>query len=171
MTELPLDVEATIEEISLEGGKVTAKKALEIFRQHKQFKGKILEELSNNFRNEIAAAFALEGKTLYGRAFDAVGHEEGGLQRDMKLEDLHPMVKSGKITIYEIKSTNRKLDAFKNFFFSITTAEILVAQSLGSKFKFVLVNTTTGEVESLTLHEVYARAEKIYPTWSIRFKK
>lgn len=73
-----------------------------------------------------------------------------------------------KVTLLEIKSTKRNLRAdFSSFFFALTGAEVLVAQSLKKQFKFALVNTSTGEHVDMDLAEIFARAKGIYPTWSI----
>lgn len=75
------------------------------------------------------------------------------------------------ITVYEIKSTNRqsmKAD-LKGYFFNITAAELLVAQSLGQQFRFAFVNTLTGEHQEMSLSEVFARSRAMYPAWHIRF--
>ena len=58
---------------------------------------------------------------------------------------------------------------FSKFFFALTGAEVLVAQSLKKQFKFILVNTATGEYLEMDLAEIFARAKGIYPTWSIAF--
>jgi len=70
----------------------------------------------------------------------------------------------------EIKSSNRKLpEDFRVISFALTTAELLVAQNLKQRFKFILVNTVTGKFIELTLQELFGRARGIYPTWSIMF--
>jgi hypothetical protein len=75
------------------------------------------------------------------------------------------------IILYEVKSTNRKNIGpdFSGYFFALTTAELLVAQNLKKRYKFVLVNVITESFVELTLTEVFAKAKGIYPTWSIRF--
>jgi hypothetical protein len=40
---------------------------------------------------------------------------------------------------------------------------------LKGQFKFVFVNTVTGEHMEMTLAEIFSRAKGIYPTWSICF--
>jgi hypothetical protein len=76
----------------------------------------------------------------------------------------------GQITIFEIKSTRKKLKPdFSGYFFALTAAEVLVAQSLKKNFKFVFVNTTTGDFLELDLVGIFAKARGIYPTWSISF--
>jgi hypothetical protein len=75
-----------------------------------------------------------------------------------------------KIVLCEVKSSNRKLpEDFKGYFFALTTAELLVAQNLRHRYKFVFVNTVTHTYLELTLQELFGRARGIYPTWSIMF--
>jgi hypothetical protein len=75
-----------------------------------------------------------------------------------------------KIVLCEIKSSGRKLpEDFKGYFFALTTAELLVAQSLKKRFKFIFVNTTTGSYMELSLSQLLGRARGVYPTWSIMF--
>lgn len=64
--------------------------------------------------------------------------------------------------------TNLHAD-FSKFFFALTGAEVLVAQSLKKQFKFIFVNTITGEHLEMDLAQIFARAKGIYPTWSITF--
>jgi hypothetical protein len=111
-------------------------------------------------------AFAKKGKVVYGKAFDILR-----LTGSLDLDDL-PALESNldKVTVFEIKSTKKKLPAgFSGYFFALTAAEVLVAQSLKSQFKFVLVNTATGQHLEMDLNEIFARAKGIYPTWSICF--
>jgi hypothetical protein len=103
---------------------------------------------------------------VYGKAFDIVR-----TSGKVNLDDLAEVEeKLGKITIFEIKSTRKKLKPdFSKYFFALTAAEVLVAQSLKRNFKFLFVNTTTGDFLELDLVEIFARARGIYPTWSIFF--
>ena len=74
------------------------------------------------------------------------------------------------VTIFEIKSTKKKLQSnFAGYFFALTAAEVLVAQSLKKQFKFVFVNTTTREYLEMDLADIFTRAKGIYPTWSVSF--
>jgi hypothetical protein len=74
------------------------------------------------------------------------------------------------VTVFEIKSTKKNLKSdFSSFFFALTGAEVLVAQSLKRQFKFALVNTSNAEHIEMDLIEIFARAKGIYPTWSISF--
>jgi hypothetical protein len=75
-----------------------------------------------------------------------------------------------KITLCEIKSSSRILpDDFKGYFFALTGAEILVAQNLKRRFKFILVNIKSGAHIELTLQELLGKARGILPTWSNMF--
>jgi hypothetical protein len=58
---------------------------------------------------------------------------------------------------------------FSGYFFDLTTAELLVAQSLKNYFKFAFVNTVTKEYMEMTLNQVFAKSKGIYPKWAIRF--
>lgn len=117
-------------------------------------------------KQNLLMAFAKHGKVVYGKAFDIVR-----LSRPVDLDDL-PDVEENlrEATIFEIKSTRKRVARnFAGYFFALTAAELLVAQSLKDQFKFVLVNTQTREHLELTLIEVLSRAKGIYPTWSICF--
>jgi hypothetical protein len=117
-------------------------------------------------KQNLLVAFAKKGKVVYGRAFDIVR-----VNGSVNLDDLASVEANlPRVTIFEIKSTKKNLRAdFANFFFALTGAEVLVAQSLKKQFKFVLVNTATGEHMEIDLAEIFARAKGIYPTWSISF--
>ena len=58
---------------------------------------------------------------------------------------------------------------FSKYFFDLTTAELLVAQSLKKYFKFIFVNTVTEQYVEYSLSEIFAKAKGIYPKWAIRF--
>jgi hypothetical protein len=114
----------------------------------------------------LLVEFARIGRVIYGQAFDMIK-----LASAVDLDDAASVqTHLGSISFYEVKSTNRSLPAtFKGFFFSLSTAELLTAQSLGSRYRFALVNVITGEHLELALTELFGRARLIYPTWSIRF--
>jgi len=114
----------------------------------------------------LLVEFARRNFVVYGKAFDVVK-----LSGDVDLNDAADVEKNiDKIVLCEIKSTGRKLPAdFRGYFFALTTAELLVAQNLKERFKFVLVNTTSGTYLEVTLRELFGRARGIYPTWSIMF--
>ncbi len=117
-------------------------------------------------KQNLAVAFAKRGMVVYGKAFDIV--RTSGV---VDLDDLAEVEQNlGKITVFEIKSTRKQLKPdFSKYFFGLTAAEVLVAQSLKKNFKFVFVNTTTGDFLELDLVGIFAKAKGIYPTWSICF--
>ena len=114
----------------------------------------------------LLVAFAKKGKVVYGRAFDIVK-----CPASVNLDELPEVEKNLKdLVVMEIKSTRKKLKSdFSGFFFGLSGAEVLVAQSLKSQFKFAFVNTTTGAHLELTLAQMFAKAKGIYSTWSICF--
>jgi len=81
--------------------------------------------------------FARRNLVVYGKAFDVVRVAE-----DLNLDDSAEIAaKLDKIVLCEVKSSNRKLpEDFKGYFFALTTAELLVAQNLKERFKFIFVN-------------------------------
>lgn len=111
-------------------------------------------------------AFAAKNKVVYGKAFDAIrvkGHEPLDFALFEKVEE-----RIDDIILCEVKSTRRQLDEeFSGYFFGLSTAELLVAQSLGPNFEFALVNVESGLVKTLMLKELLARATAIYPAWSL----
>ena len=143
--------------------KQTANKAIEILIGKK----KGFKILSNTEKKNLAIAFARNNMVIYGHAYDVVRcKKEIDFSNEKEiLENLE------SIMVYEIKSTNRKelQDNFKGYFFDLTTAELLVAQSLKDHFKFAFVNTITEKFVELSLTEVFAHSKSIYPKWAIRF--
>jgi hypothetical protein len=120
-------------------------------------------------RRNLARAFAAKDCIVYGRAFDAVRIPNGV---DVDLDDLESVESNlPDLVLYEIKSTNRTNlgGDFKGYFFALTSAELLVAQSLGEQFRFLLIHTLTGDRVELTLQDLLKRARSIYPSWSILF--
>jgi hypothetical protein len=124
-------------------------------------------EPSRKERDALLIGFAMHRRVLYGAAFDVVR-----LSRVVDLSDSSAIAGNmDAITVYEIKSTNRqsmKAD-LKGYFFNITAAELLVAQSLGRQFRFAFVNTLTSEYQEMSLHDVFGRSRAMYPAWHIRF--
>lgn len=144
-------------------GHQTAKKAVQILLELNQG----FHEPSRVERNALLVGFAMHQRVLYGAAFDVVR-----LSEPVDLTDPAAIARSiDAIGIYEIKSTNRQTmdESLKGYFFNITAAELLVAQSLGSKFRFVFVNTMTGNWQEKSLTEVFAASRAMYPAWHIRF--
>lgn len=135
---------------------------------------KILIDMGKGFivpsalaRKNLAMCFAAKDKVIYGKAFDIVKRPE-----NLNLENFDAVEsRLDEIILYEIKSTNREnvQEDFSGYFFSLSTAELLVAQSLQNQFKFALVNTLSGRHKEMVLQELFAKAKGIYPTWSIRF--
>lgn len=118
-------------------------------------------------KQNLLVAFAKRNMVIYGNAFDALK-----LLKPVNLDSLPDIEEHlDDVILYEVKSTNRKSIGpdFKGYFFALTTAELLVAQNLKKRYKFVLVNVITEIFVELTLMEVFAKAKGIYPTWSIRF--
>lgn len=141
----------------------TAKRAVEILIA----KGEGFHSPTGQEREALAIAFARKRKVIYGAAFDVVR-----LARKVDLGDADEIVANlDAVELLEVKSTNRSSigASFEGYFFGLTTAELLVAQSLGAQFKFAFVNTLTEDHIELSLREVFARSRGIYPTWSIKF--
>jgi len=145
-----------------QSGQTTAKKAAAILVAKKDG----FNIPTSKQRQNLLMAFAKRGKVVYGRAFDVVR-----LTRAVDLDELAEVEKHlDSVIIFEVKSTRKKLRAdFSGYFFALTAAEVLVAQSLKSQFKFVLVNIGTGQHLEMSLSEIFSRAKGIYPTWSICF--
>ncbi|MFA5265398.1 MAG: hypothetical protein WC378_16385 [Opitutaceae bacterium] len=117
-------------------------------------------------KKNIVVAFAKRDMIVYGKAFDVVR-----LSQPVDLNSLEDVEANlSKILVCEIKSTKKDVSAdFRGYFFGLTAAEVLVAQSLKSQFRFIFVNTVSGSHMELQLNEIFAKARGIYPTWSISF--
>ncbi len=148
--------------VEFQSGQQTAKAAAAILVAKKA--GFIIP--TGRQRQNLLVAFAKRGKVVYGKAFDVVK-----LSGSVDLDDLAQVEKHlEQVTVFEIKSSRKKLRSdFSGYFFALTAAEVLVAQSLKKQFGFVLVNTGTREHLEMSLSEIFARAKGIYPTWSICF--
>ena len=118
-------------------------------------------------REAILVAFVRAGYVIYGKAFDIVRvtanvdlDSEDSIRRHLD-----------HLILYEIKSTSKAkvADDFRGHFFSMSTAELLVAQNLGHRYRFVFVNTSTGKYVEMSLSELFSKARGIYPSWSIMF--
>src|SRR5712691_11105408 len=155
-----IDPKTEFETEAFQSGQKTAKKAAAILV------AKNLGFIVPTARQKLnlLVSFAKKGKVVYGRAFYIVK-----LLGSVRLDDLSDIEENLKrITVFEIKSTRKVLKSdFSGFFFSLTGAEVLVAQSLKKQFKFALVNTTTAEHLEMDLAEIFARAKGIYSGWSI----
>ena len=117
-------------------------------------------------KKNIVVAFAKRGMIVYGKAFDVVR-----LSHPVDLNSLEDVeAKLSRILVCEIKSTKKNVSAdFRGYFFGLSAAEALVAQSLKSQYRFIFVNTVSGAHMELKLNEIFAKARGIYPTWSISF--
>lgn len=141
----------------------TAKKAAEFLVQ----KDPLIRIPTKKEKSNLLVAFAQKNKVIYGNAFDVVR-----LAKDFDLSDIESVIENIQhITLIEVKSTNRegRDGSFSGHFFGLTTAELLVAQNLGNKYRFIFVNTVTGDTLELKLNEIFAKAKGIYPQWSISF--
>jgi hypothetical protein len=146
-------------------GNPTARQAAEILLRSNQ--GFIVPTAAQKKR--IVVAFAKRGRIVYGKAYDIVQMPRG---KSIDLDDQEAIERQlSSLTLYEIKSTKRpKIDReFAKYFFALTTAELLVAQSLKAQFRFIFVNVCNGHFKQLSLSEVLAKARGFYPQWSICF--
>jgi hypothetical protein len=118
-------------------------------------------------RTALLIEFARRGFAIYAKAFDIIKISDP----TKPIDEIDAARDFEDIFIYEIKSTNRPLkESWSSYFFSLSTAELLIAQSLQQQFRFAFVNITTKAHLDLTLTDIFARAAAIYPSWSIRFK-
>ncbi len=117
-------------------------------------------------KKNLVMAFAKRDMIIYGKAFDLVR-----LSAPVDLGSLEDIDRNfDAITILEVKSTKKDIAGdFTGHFFSLTSAEVLVAQSLKHRFKFVFVNTNNGAFVEMSMSQVFAKARGIYPSWSIMF--
>ncbi|WP_412026380.1 hypothetical protein [Deinococcus yunweiensis] len=167
MTGTPIDAPLLIAgdiEIDNTSNKKTARTAtLLIMRQLEH-----CFEPSNEERSAICVAFARKGKPVYGKAFDLF---QITAQYPRTTDGIEQAILHGELRLLEVKSTGReKIDEnFSGYFFSLSTAELLVAQALGEMYQFAFYNTTTKTLKLHTLSEIYKKAKGVYPTWSIRF--
>lgn len=143
-------------------GQSTAKKALAILLEKPGFRVATAREKRN-----LAEAFASRNQPVYGQAFDAL-HTAKAINLS-SVDEIKRNIRD--VTLYEIKATDRSgaSDDFAGHFFSMSTAELLVAQKLGTQFRFAFVDVNSRHILDLSLQDIYARAKAIYPTWSIRF--
>ena len=121
---------------------------------------------SPQLRQALLMECARRGYAIYAKAFDIIKLTSA----DISPSEIDPAIHFDDLLICEIKSTNRDLAPnWSGYFFSLSTAELLIAQSLQDKFRFVFVNTTTGAYLELGLIDIFARSRAIYPSWSVRF--
>jgi len=143
------------------GNKRTASLAVELLLQHGYVEPTAVQ------RTNLLVCFAESDRVLYGRAFDVVK-----CPPDVDLNNrasIKPHI--GQITVAEIKSTNRRTIGpdFDGYFFDLTNAELLVAQSLGAQFLFVFVNIVTLAIKEMTLQDIFRKARKTYPKMAVLF--
>lgn len=141
----------------------TPRKALQIL----QAADPLIRVPTKTQRQAMLVGFAMRGKVLYGAAYDAVrAADEISLYDPASVADHFAELK-----VIEVKSTNRPAigQDLAGYFFNLTTAELLVAQSLGDQYRFAFVNVVTGEFQEHDLAGVYSKARAIYPAWHIKF--
>lgn len=112
-------------------------------------------------------SYAERGIALVPTAFDAVR-----LDPDIELTDLEAVKANlDAVTLLEIKSTNQEKIGpdLEGYFFNNTSAELMVAQSLGNRHRFAFVNTAHGEVQELSLQQVLGKVQAMYPAFHLRF--
>lgn len=117
-------------------------------------------------KKALLVGFAMCGKALAGAAFDAVR-----LEGEVDLDDYNDVAANNdKIVLIEVKSTGQeKISSdLSGYFFNITSAELLIAQTLKDQYRFAFLNTVRGDWQELTLSEVMSRAKAIYPAFHIR---
>ena len=104
---------------------------------------------------------------IYGKVFDILR-----VKTNIELTDENEIRRHlDEIILYEIKSTSKAniWADFRGYFFSLSTAELLVAQNLGPRYRFAFVNTRTRTHMELSLPALFARSRGIYPSWSVMF--
>jgi hypothetical protein len=154
---------ALIPEDPKTAGQRTARRAVDILLDYDQR----YRFPSRKERKALLLGFAEHEMTLYGAAYDVVR-----LDQQVDLHNSKEIADSiDAITICEIKSTNQgKLgEDLKGYFFNITAAEHLTAQSVGPRYRFLFVNTVTGFHREMSFFEVMGKARAMYPAWHIRF--
>src|SRR5262245_19750183 len=91
-------------------------------------------------KKNLVIAFAKRDMIVYGKAFDVVR-----LTAPVNLDSLEDVEANlSCVLLCEIKSTKKAVKSdFRGYFFGLTAAEVLVAQSLKDQFRFIFVNTIT----------------------------
>src|SRR5438552_12528908 len=114
------------------GGKQTAERAGEWLIESRSERG--YRAVDRTERIRVAQAFAARNRVVYGQAFDLVRVAHGVEVDFSDLAALTSAVKNDEVVLIEVKATRLSRTAkghFVGHFFSISTAELLVAQSLG----------------------------------------
>lgn len=117
-------------------------------------------------KKALLVGFAMCGKALVGAAYDAVR-----LEGEVDLDDYHDVAaRNDRIVLIEVKSTGQEKigSDLSGYFFNITSAELVIAQTLKDQYRFAFLNTVRGDWQELTLSEVMGRAKAIYPAFHIR---
>jgi len=119
-------------------------------------------------KRQLLIAFAEIGKPLYGKTYDLLKSKKNSVYDDETVFDSSSI---DDLIFYELKSTSNKRvgKEFEKHFFGLSAAEVLLSQTLGDKYRFILYNILTDDMMELTRQELFAKAKKIYPTWSIEF--
>jgi hypothetical protein len=118
-------------------------------------------------RTNLMVAFAMGGIPLFGAAYDLVR-----CASDIDLNDRDKVIaRRAEITLIEVKSTNQAKvkEDLKGYFFNVTGAEFLVAQSLGDQYRFAFVNIVNGFVVERSLRQVFASAKAMYTAYHLKF--
>jgi len=131
--------------LNTDSGSATAKKAAQLLVE-KQL-GYVVPTASQ--KRNLVVACAKKDLIVYGKAFDVLR-----LTGQVNLNSIEEIeAKFSQIVICEIKSTKQSFaDDFRGYFFGLTAAEVLVAQSLKDQFRFLFVNTVTGSFLELKLN-------------------
>src|SRR5258708_1270027 len=120
--------------LNTDSGSATAKKAAQILVEKKL--GYVVPTAQQ--KRNLVVACAKRDFIVYGKGFDVL-RVTGKVNLD-SLEDVEANL--AQIVFCEIKSTKKvRSDDFRGHFFALTAAEVLVAQSLKSQFRFIFVNT------------------------------
>lgn len=125
------------------------------------------QEPTREQRLNLSVAFAKKGMILHRDAFDLVRSSSR-----LSLSTHESIERSlGGIKVYEVKSTRlgNLGPNLRNYFFSLSTAELLSAQSLKRQYRFAFVNIATRWHKEITLRQVLSKARIVYPEWAIRF--
>ncbi len=124
-----------------------------------------------NQRKNIVAAFMNQGLVLYDKAFDVV-RIDSGLDLDSPGQIARRL---NAIVLVRLKASAKRMSKktsktkFDGYFFSLSATELLMAQTLRERYKFVFVNTATEEYLELDLKQIFSRAKGMYPSWGIQF--
>ena len=117
-------------------------------------------------KKALLIGFAICGKALAGSAYDAVR-----LEHEIDLDDPEAIARDNAgIVLIEIKSTSQEAigQDLKGYFFNITSAELLVAQSMKDQYRFLFLNLARGDWQELSINEVLSRSKGMYPAYHIR---